>query len=348
MLVKSNPFVIFLFWLLIFNTGSVFSQNPSARFRDIFEKETRSNQESQYGNFKNTGPLSFFPDTLPEWFFQPPQSSHNNIYAIGISDPDIPEEEAIQQAFYRARVLSSMFFQSKVEYIRDIFTSNQEDVYQRGYRQRFDTFFRITSRLEADSSQFNIVEKHLTRYNEAIVLVSYMPGMPVNTVNKGISDKIISMAKLLYIEAQVGDAFEPQSSYEIISTIQDHDSQNANASYISIKKGNRELIDSEFLGKKINYPLFVYRYVNPQWPAFTRPLVSHNGLWALFAQDFLEHITLTTEQSTLRLKTLTEQTQPGLSDMLREVSSMNAKIYLKKIDFSNKNMKFEIIFEELP
>jgi hypothetical protein len=345
---KGFQFSILLLWLLCMNPTYLFSQNPSSRFREIFEKETADNREPQYGDFKNTGPLSFFPDTLPKWFFQPPLSSPGIIYTIGISDPDMPEEEALQQAFYRARVLASMFYRSRVEYIRDIFTSNQEDVYQRGFRQRFDTFFRITARLMADSSQFQIIDQHLTRYNESIVLVSYMPQLNQNRETNGHADKIISMAKLLYIEAQIGDAFEPQSSYEIISTIQNAEERKANALFISTKKGNRELIDSEFLGKKIIYPLFVYRYANPQWPAYTRPLISYNGLWAIFAQEFLEHITLTTEQSTLRLKNMSQQTAPDLSDMSREVSSMNAYIYLNKIEFTNQKIEFDVTLEELP
>lgn len=345
---KSFQIIISLFCFLCITPHVLVSQNPSARFREIFEEETRGSREPEYGNFKNTGPLSFFPDTLPEWFFQPPPSNQSIVYAVGISDPDMPEEEAIQQAVYRAKVLTSMFSRSRIEYIRDIFTSNQEDVYQRGFRQRFDTFFRITARLMADSSQFQVINQHLTRYNEAVVLVSYTLRLNHSKENIANTDKIISMAKLLYIEAQVGDAFEPQSSYEIISTIQDAEERKANAVFISTKKGNRELIDSEFLGKKITYPLFVYRYANPQWPAFTRPLVSHNGLWAMFAQEFLEHITLTTEQSTLRLKNMSQKSAPGLSDMSREVSSMTTNMYLQKIDFSQQKMIFDIFLEELP
>jgi len=339
---------IFLFCFLCITSHVLISQNPSARFREIFEKETQGSHEPDYGNFKNTGPLSFFPDTLPDWFFLPPQSTPNVVYAIGISDPDMPEDEALQQAIYRAKILTSMFSRSRVEYIRDIFTSNQEDVYQRGYRQRFDTFFRITARLMADSNQFQVINQHLTRYNESVVLVSYTPHLNHSKENVANTDKIISMAKLLYIEAQVGDAFEPQSSYEIISTIMGADQRKANASFISTKKGNRELIDSEFLGNKIIYPLFVYQYANPLWPSYTRPLVGHNGLWAKFAQEFLQHITLTTEQSTLRMKNMSEQSAPGLSDMSREVSSMNANFYLRKIEFSDHKMEFDLILEELP
>ncbi|MFW5706730.1 MAG: hypothetical protein ACOC12_02310, partial [Bacteroidota bacterium] len=136
-----------LFTLLLLFWGiSLVAQTPSKHFLEIFEKETNQigSQESKYGNFKHTGKLSFFPDTLPVWFFQPPVPEHNQVYAIGISDPDLPAQEGFQQAYYRARVMAVLFNGARIEYFRDVFTSDQDQGAGDRYRQRFDTFFRLT------------------------------------------------------------------------------------------------------------------------------------------------------------------------------------------------------------
>jgi len=322
------------------------AQEPSQHFRDVFERETQSvHQNHQYGDFRNIGFLSFFPDTLPHWFFNPPQSTLATSYAIGISDPDLTREQALDQAYMRAKLLAVLFNSSTLSYIRDIFTSSRDGVYQRGYRQRFDTFFRLTASELADSSQFNVIEQYITRYNEAVVLLSFTPS-PGNIARESMF-KFSAVASVLYIEAQIGEVFEPQSSYDLNAEVLYPDAPSIAASYSATKKGNREQTFSVFGGEEIRFPLFVYRYSHPLWPPHTRPLVSHHGLWAMYMRQMLQHITLTTEQQTIRLRSLGQQTEPESTDMAREISSKRARLNLNSIEFTTDDILFDITIEKL-
>ncbi len=334
----------FITGLLIWAVAGSLAQNPPRSFKETFNKETRNHrQHSQYGNFRNLANLSFFPDTLPDWFFQPPASGTNRVYAIGISDPDLCPEQAFLQAYYRARVMAVLFNTSRIEYFRDVFTATRHGIPQRSYRQRFDTYFRISANEVADSTQFHIIEQHLTRYNESLVLLAYSPSRA--SINETTS--ISAMASVLYIEAQVGDAFEPQASYDLITEIHQPAQHPQRAEFNSIRKGHREATYSLFLDKEITFPLFVYRYCNPSWEPYTKPMVSYNGLWSVFIQHMLKHLTLTTEQSNLRLRSMGQQSEPEATDLTREIAAQTARIHLISLDFSAEDIIFNMWLEPL-
>jgi hypothetical protein len=327
--------------MLLYISGNAYSQAPapSTHFRNVFEKETKSKPDSYaFGNFKNIGYLSFFPDTLPAWFFNPPQNDLHRVYAVGISDPDLKPEEAFSQALYRAKTLAVLFNTSRVEYFRDVFTSAAEGDRYRGYRQRFDTYFRISASQMADSLQFTVLDQHLTRYNESIVLLAYTPA----TTTGAKFSRISAMASMLYIEAQVGDAFEPQSSYDLVSEIQHSGMDSEKAAFNATRKGNREQTTSIYLENEIRFPLFVYRYSNPVWESYTKPMVCHSGLWGIYIRQMLEHITLTTEQTNLQMRSINQQSEPQATDLAREISAKNMRINLIGLDIAPSGINFNI------
>jgi hypothetical protein len=330
--------------LLLLIYGKAYTQRPapSDHFRDVFERETQRKPDSYaFGNFKNIGYLSFFPDTLPQWFFKPPKNDLQRIYAIGISDPDLTRDEAFEQAIYRAKILAVLYNTSRVEFFRDVFTSTAEGDRYRGYRQRFDTYFRISASQMADSAQFIVIDQHLTRYNESVVLLSYTPA-PINGTQ---FSRITAMASMLYVEAQVGNAFEQQSSYDLISEIQHSGRDTEKATFNATRKGNREQTTSFFLENEIHFPLFVYRYSNPDWKSFTKPMVSHSGLWGIYIRQMLEHITLTTEQNNMRLRSINQQSEPQATDLAREISAKVMRINLIELDFNPTGINFEITID---
>lgn len=53
-------------------------------------------------------------EDFPDWFTQLPKSE-NKIFAVGISDPGFSKEVAAFQAYYRARIIISLLFNTKVK-----------------------------------------------------------------------------------------------------------------------------------------------------------------------------------------------------------------------------------------
>lgn len=335
---KITSFVVVF---LILQATSVVAQSQEQQFRGVFDRETRQKEQAgNYANFRHTGRLSFFPDTLPAWFFQPPPSNHDSTYAIGISDPDLPYEEAYQQAYSRAMVMAVLCHSPRIAYFRDMFTSYHNQHSVGNHRQRFDTYFRITASEPADSSMFREIASYFTRYNESIVLISY-----TQHTEKAMS-RITASASVLYIEAHIGGTYEPQASVDLESDICHYGDKTETAAYNSTRKGNRITTSSVRNGKPIYFPLFVYRYANPAWAPFTQPMVSYHGLWGIFLSELLEHLTHSTEQTSLRIRTLQEQTKPRNQNITREVAVQKARIILEELDLKPSGILFETQLEK--
>jgi len=324
--------------------NKVIAQNPSKEFLGIFDRETtRKSANNRFANFRNIKVPSFFPDTLPEWFFHLPPPTIGAVFSIGISDPDMPIEMAMEQAINRARVLAILGSGSKIEFIRDIYTVYRPESGTKGYRDRFDSFFRVSSAGNFNDNDFTIIHKHFTRFNEAIVLLKYKtPETAINCQQESIS----AIATLLFIEAQVGEVIELQSSYEILSRYEKPGVSLVKNSYNLIRKGKREQAISKTNGVVNNFPLFVYRYSNPGGPPFTQPLISYYGLWTVFIRDYLGYILHTSEQSILRLKNMEQKSHPEVAGMVREIASFRANIEIHSLEITSGEIIFEMGIEE--
>ena len=321
-------------------TTTAYPQNKEA-FEKIFLKETGAiERKDNYGRFNNIGTLSYYPDTLPSWFFNPPKSSGDIVYSIGISDPDLKPEEAAKQAFFRARTMAILYNRTQVQYFRDIYSVEYTEGRYTKYGQRFDTYFKLSASGFADSSCFSIINSHFTRYNEAVILVRYIP-LDASRANMN-SDLISIVGTALYIEAQINEAFEPQGEYEFTTVIRGANAPIESAIFTFREKGNRFLSISEYQGKKYEFPLFTYMYSNPAWASNTQPLVSYNGLWSAYSKKFLRQLTLETEQSSIRIRALEEQHSPSIRNLSREVAIKNMKMHINGIEFGNDSIGFDI------
>jgi hypothetical protein len=329
----------------IVNTIGLYGQGQS-NFEKTFLKETQAKESGfgGFGKFKNISSLSYYPDTIPTWFFNPPFEAPGSIFAIGISDPDMTIEEAIGQAIYRAKVMAVLFNKSQIQYFRDVYTTEQVQGKYSTYRQRFDTYFKVSGAAYVDSSQFKVVSQHFTRYNEAVILIQFnSKSLQEETPKQMIS----TVATVLYIEAQVGDAFEPQAEYEFISALRVIGKPLYGARSMYRQKGNKFLAQSEFLGQEITFPLYYYKYANPNWANNTEPLVCYNGLWSQYTKEMLKQLTLATEQSKVKFKTMGSQQTGDNSNLFREIAVKTAQLNLIGIDFGNDSIGFNFQINEL-
>ncbi len=325
--------LIFIFNLLI--------AQSKEEFEKIFLKETQGNTPTViHEEFRNISTLSYNPDTLPKWFFKTPTPTDGAVYAIGISDPDLPFEDAINQAAFRAKTMAILYNKVQIQYFRDVYSIEYTEGKYTKFGQRFDTYFKLSASGFADSTCFYIEDKHITRYNEALILVRYTPIEP-SKANMS-NDLISTVGTALYIEAQIDEAFEPQAEYEFTSFIRIPNASAQSSNFTYRKKGNRFLSMSRFMGKTHNFPLFAYRYSNPNWPSNTSPLVSYSGLWSIFSKKLLRQLALETEQSSIKIRTLDEQYSSQMRNLSREVAIKNAKLHINGIEFGTDSIVFDI------
>lgn len=334
------------FFLLIFLVSIKSAGQTKQDFEKIFLKETGGQSSGQtHSQFKNITTLSYYPDTLPSWFFAPPTSSFENIYAIGISDPDLTASDAALQALHRAKTMAILFNRAQIQYFRDIYSVEYTEGRRKRYGQRFDTYFKISSSGFADSLSFSIINHHFTRYNEAVILIRYSP-IDIDS-QSSMYDMISTVGTALYIEAQIGEAFEPQAEYEFVSALRPYGKPIESSQFTYREKGNRFLSISQFQGENHNFPLFTYKYANPSWAHNTQPLVSYNGLWSVFSKKLLRQLTLETEQSSIKIRTLEEQYSPEMRNLSREVAIKTAKMFINGIEFGRDSIGFDIQLRDI-
>ncbi len=340
---RNNVYSLFLIsaFLILSGVGESFCQTPSS-FRKIFEQETQVQSASRnLPLFENITHLSYFPDTLPDWFFHPPAGDSQNVFAIGISDPDLPEDEAFEQALFRAKTMAMLFSHTKIEYYRDVFSSDKPGHRSKGYRHRFDTYFRLSATDSASRESFTIIDQHVTQYNESIILVKYRPAG-----SRKQKDFIVtSEATVLYVEARIGNLFEPQAAYNIQSTIIKKD-QVQKTSFHCIQKGRRELVRSERNGQEVEFPVFLYRFTDSQHESNSRPLTAYNGLWGNFIKQTLKHLALATEQSSMRIRVVGENHQPESSELAREVAVKTARLQINQIELQPENLILDMSIQK--
>lgn len=313
-------------------------------FEKIFEKETRPNEFASYGKFKNIERVSFYPDTLPSWFFKPPTSSSESIFAIGISDPDLTPEEAIFQAMHRAKSMAILQHKAYIQYYRDVYIVAYTEQAYKGYGQRFDTYFKLSAAAQADSSCFTTEKVHLTRYNEAVVLLRYSPSRSSTT---DPSLKISTVGTALYIEAQIDNVFEPQAEYEFVTKHTSPRGIDINSHFTYREKGRRFLAISQFMGNDRDYPMYNYKYSNPSWASNTEPLISYNGLWSIYSKKLLRQLTLNTEETSINIRSLDEMYSPEMRNLTREVATKTARMYINGIEFGVDSIGFDLSVIEL-
>jgi len=343
---KKNIPLISNILCIIFWTNVTFGQNQTD-FEKIFLKETEGKTNSyELENFKNITRISFYPDTLPQWFYNPPISNSNEIYAIGISDPDLTLDEATNQALFRAKTMAILFNKSKFQYFKDIYTTEQSDGSSQQYRQRYDTYFKISALANHNSNCFNIIDQHFTRYNEAVVLIRFQPNT-VDVTTSTSNEQFSAVGTVIFIEAQIDEAFEPQAEYELISALKMPGDQLLTSQFTFISKGNEFLCKSEFIGNRIDFPHYPYKYTSATWPQDSQPILTYTGLWSIITQKLLKQLMQGIENSSVKTRSVGQQYNPEISNLTREVAIKNAKIILNGIEFGGDDIDFKLYINDL-
>lgn len=324
--------------------NSKLSAQDQTNFNKIFEQETGDKNETIKKNsrFKNIGILSYYPDTLPRWFFSLPASGEE-FYALGISDPDMEHEKAKELALIRAKASALIFSNAKIQYYRDIYTSAVEEGKYTNLRQRFDTYFKISASSAINDGMFAVVDTHFTRYNEYIVLVKYTPSL--SSENDSIN--LTAVGTTLLIEASVDDAFEDQAEYELLNLYQPNQGELKKAHYLYREKGSRSLSYSAINNEENEYPVYVYTYASPDWTTARHAFTSYNGLWSIYTRQLLNYLTLNSQQNSIKLKNLGEQYSSELSTLTREIASFTAKLNINGINFDTDTLKLDVQVEEI-
>ncbi|QKG80774.1 hypothetical protein [Tenuifilum thalassicum] len=313
------------------------SAQDKERFEKIFEKET-SNDNSPYKKFKNVKKFSFYPDTLPAWFFEPKLFA-GNYYAIGVSDPDMELSQAKELAILRAKSMALLAEECNVQYFKDIYTSAEEVQRYTNLKERFDIYFKLTAKRKVAESMFEVLDTHFTKYNEYAVLVSYNPK---NVSENDTLYPMLTNATAFFVQASFDDIEENQGEYEGKNYVA-FPNENVQASeFLFREKGSRFLSISRYNGETLEFPAYSYTYAMPGASSRKQVLVTFNGLWSLLSRQLLVSLILNVQPYSIKLKNVNQENDKGIVRLAREIASFDSQLEINGINFVNDTLKFDL------
>ncbi len=176
-----SKIIIFCFCLII--SGNLFAQNIDEqrisqtasdrdRFLLLFEQET----EKISADLKPPVYFTLVPERLPLWLNQIPLSQGNKFYILGISDPGMDEETGFIVAKLRMKMIYSFLYETIVRNMRDLYIRDKRT----GYANAFIDYTQFSNDYNFDFSEIKIIESHITKYGETILL---------GEIDTGIIDK---------------------------------------------------------------------------------------------------------------------------------------------------------------
>ncbi|HNT41120.1 MAG TPA: hypothetical protein PKN78_02675 [Tenuifilaceae bacterium] len=338
----SSSLVLIFNMVIPFSGRSILAQDWN-KFEGLFIQDTTQKvKDTSNCAFKNISTLSYYPDTLPGWFFSPPVL-YQGAAGLGISDPDMPMEKAREQAYLRAKSMALLNYNARVQYYRDIYSSANEVGRYTNLRQRFDTYFKISSLATVSNAMFEVVDTHFTRYNEYVVLLSYNPGIH----SDDSLYKLTSVGSAFLVEATFDDVVDEQAEYELLCNATFGEDSAASSHFLFREKGKRFLTSSFMNNAEVGYPMFPYSYVSPQDSARQHPFISYSGLWSSYLRQLVNYLTLNAQQSSIKLKSMDDQYSTKLTNLSREIASFRASLNINGIKFANDTLKLDLQLNEV-
>lgn len=171
---------VLLVLFLFLGSGMVIGQIDKENFEKIFDEEVNvakyNERSSHSGKYLYTK-----PQTVPAWFLNPPVSSTDEVYAIGISDPEMDTTQAFEMAVYRAQIMANVLRNSTTQLLCDFFINEVENSSNIAYEH----FSRINSKIPLQG-KYEVIESYRNGYGETLVLIKYktQKGLKAEQVNK--------------------------------------------------------------------------------------------------------------------------------------------------------------------
>lgn len=163
-----------LFFLLL--AGVCFSQNTNQAqdqafeknyrdFRNVFDNEIERVRQQHGG----TRPRAFpdIPEALPGWLFNIPAACNEYIYLFGISDPGMDNENGLKLAIHRAWLVYMLTEEVQFANMRDYYSRETDRIFSQTYLE----FSELMASSHVHPNQYELIKKHITRFDETIVLL---------------------------------------------------------------------------------------------------------------------------------------------------------------------------------
>jgi len=316
-------------------TFCLVAQIDKERFDKIFEEEQSdpkyAKRESHSAAYQNTP-----PQKVPAWFVNPPVSNGNEVYAIGISDPEMDTTLALSMSIYRAQIMANVLFKSTTQLLCDFYLNEIDKTSDIVYEH----FTRINSSMPLDGN-FEIVESFKNNYDETVVLIKYYPkiDLPQDQVN---SIKL----ELFRGEVNIANKVSFESTYELI--VKSHSGANVDSMFYQLTDlGNRYDVLSTYENVKKTVPIYTLAYSGIPSNDSVQLCYFTHGLWKEYFKSVMSFIISKAREKPENISQLSDAYQRNtLEKLTRGISVNKMRFVVTGMSFSDN--KLNVALQEMP
>ena len=303
----------------------------------LLEKETRAQSDKGH---KTTDFSTLVPERLPEWLNQIPLSKGNKIYLLGISDPGMDKEKGLKIAKLRMKIIYSLIANSEVSNMRDFYIREKQD----GYANAFIDYTGLNNKIEAGLDDFEIIESHVTKYDETILL-GKIDIRNSKSANKK-ADQLTTSAGILSNARRIGPSTEMISKINLDSEFKPAAlSEKIQLSYEAYAINRRINTETTFNEDTIScLPALNLRYsiddqhdydtLNVDQTSFSL----RNGIWYAYLTAIFFELTDMAHGSAVNLANINEIFDNFAQNLTREIVTSSVKCNQKRIMIQSNNL----------
>lgn len=326
----------FLFLIaVIAYSHQLLAQFDEEKFEKIFDQEITDkkyiDRENHSGVF-----LNVHPQGVPAWFINPPVSDGNDVYAIGISDPEMDSTEALAQAIYRAQVLANVLRKSTTQLLCDFFVNEVNH----SSNVVYEHFSRINATIPI-SGNFELVNTYRNSFQETLVLIKYYPA------NQLQSEQVHRIKMELYKNEVQSTAYGNfQSVFEL--WVQSNTPDMSDPMFYQLTElGTRYDVNSVHNNIEKHIPIYKLPYAGiPSNDSAKFSYFSH-GLWKEYFKSVMTHIISKAREKPENIQYLGDAFQKNSYEKLTRGISIN-KMRFVVTGMSVFNNELKVAMRELP
>lgn len=333
-------FLIVIIPLVAQETGNNQIENDYRNFRETFDQEFTGIDSSL-----STKEIALHPVQLPNWLAEIPDSTENCVYAIGISDPGMSFEEAIDLATLRAKVILALLYKPEISSITDNYSNELTKSSVDKFFTKYVNYYQVFAALPFHQNDFQLVEQSFNSFNEAIVLLKYTPNLHANTQ----TDSLMLKVDIYLAERQQSNRFEIEEKYEVYGLSKENNNENdVDIFYYFFKSVNQfyEII-SRYNGRELDFPqnLFRYQSLHKTVSTHEESSISYkltNGLWKAYLQSLIQNYTEPSENPDMNVAQLGDHYSSKTQNLSRELVLASPNFRLSGLHISNNRLSVRL------
>ena len=316
----------------VFNANA---QIDKDNFEEIFDQEVSDSKYSDRSSHSGTY-QHVVPQQVPSWFINIPVSQDNDVFSIGISDPEMDSTAGMEMAIYRAQIMANVLSKSTTQLLCDFFLNevdNSTDVV-------YEHFSRINAKIPKNG-KFDIIESYTNKFDETVALIKYYPSQ--NVKNNEVNRIMLELYKN-EIESTAHGSFE--SIFEL--WVRSAKEKEPDPMFYQLTEfGKRHDVVSAQNNIQKEIPIYKLCYTGlPRTDSAAYTYFSH-GLWKEYFKSIMTQIIFKAREKPENISYISDSYQKNSLEKLTRGISVN-KMRFTLVGISTNENRLKVNMKELP